>query len=155
MRHYRHFQRGIVLSGGDRQNLTPANDIIRNSIVTRFGVDNPAYRPGIAIFGVGMTVEGCAIGNGPHSGIMIAGNDNQIERNELYSLVQETRDAGAIYMGRDWTNRGNVFAKNYFHDIEGDRSGITLTIRSVAVRLRITCLHGSATLWLSEVDVTP
>ena len=119
-------ERGIVLSGGDRQNLTPANDIIRNSIVTRFGVDSPAYRPGIAIIGVGMTVEGCAVGNGPHSGIIITGNENRIVRNELFSLVQETLDAGAIYMGRDWTHRGNVFSENYFHDIEDDRSGIYL-----------------------------
>jgi Right handed beta helix region len=119
-------ERGIILSGGDRQNLTPANNIIRDSIVTRFGVDNPAYRPGIAIIGVGMTVEGCVIGDGPHSGIILAGNDNHIVRNELYSLVQETSDAGAIYMGRDWTNRGNLFAGNYFHDIGGDRSGIYL-----------------------------
>jgi hypothetical protein len=122
-------ERGIVLSGGDRQNLIPANDIVRDSIVTRFGVDNPAYTPGIAITGVGMTVEGSAIGDGPHSGIILAGNDNHIERNELYSLVQETSDAGAIYMGRDWTNRGNVFAENYFHDIgagRSDRLGIYL-----------------------------
>lgn len=28
-------------------------------------------------------------------------------------------DAGAFYMGRDWTNQGNILRHNIFHDIYG------------------------------------
>jgi hypothetical protein len=50
---------------------------------------------------------------------MISGNDHQIEMNEIYDVCYETDDVGAIYMGRDWTARGNVIRHNYIHDILG------------------------------------
>lgn len=111
---------GVILRSGDRKTLVPANLEVRDSIITNFGLDGRTYRPGVAIEGVGNSVVGSLIANGPHAGIIISGNDNLIENNELSELVQESDDAGAIYMGRDWTLRGNVIRGNFVHDIGKD-----------------------------------
>ncbi|WP_210321693.1 right-handed parallel beta-helix repeat-containing protein [Bradyrhizobium sp. CIR48] len=107
----------VLLSGGDRPTLTPAGHAITNSIVTDFGIDSRTYRPAVQVTGVGIRVEGCFLSRGPHSAIILAGNDNLIRGNEISAVVQETDDAGAIYTGRDWTHRGNEIDGNFFHDI--------------------------------------
>ncbi len=108
---------GISLDGGNRRTLVRSDNFVRNTVVANFGIENPAYRPGIQLQGVGNTVVGSLIAHGPHSGITISGNDNTIENNELTDLLTQTDDAGAIYMGRDWTMRGNSISGNFFHDI--------------------------------------
>lgn len=47
------------------------------------------------------------------------GNDHVVEFNEIHNVVEESGDAGAYYVGRDWTQRGNVLRYNYWHDILG------------------------------------
>jgi len=108
---------GLAVSGGDRINLRPARHLISNSTITDFGVDSRTYRPGVQIKGVGITIDGCFISRGPHSGITLAGNDHVISRNEISYVVEEADDAGAIYTGRDWTERGNVIRENFIHDV--------------------------------------
>ncbi|WP_157285502.1 right-handed parallel beta-helix repeat-containing protein [Bradyrhizobium yuanmingense] len=108
---------GISLDGGNRRTLARSDNFVRNSVVAYFGLENPAYRPGIQLQGVGNTVVGSLIAHGPHSGITVSGNDNTIESNELTDLLTQTDDAGAIYMGRDWSMRGNLITGNFFHDI--------------------------------------
>jgi hypothetical protein len=108
---------GISLDGGNRRTLARSDNFVRNSIVAHFGLENPAYRPGVRLQGVGNTIVGTLIAHGPHSGITISGNDNTIENNELTDLLTQTDDAGAIYMGRDWSMYGNSITGNFFHDI--------------------------------------
>ena len=55
--------------------------------------------------------------NGPHSAIIFAGNNHLISDNEIYDVVTETADSGAIYAGRDWTTRGTVIQDNFIHDL--------------------------------------
>ena len=47
----------------------------------------------------------------------IKGNEHILEFNEVHNVCRETGDVGAIYMGRDWTERGNIIRFNFFHDI--------------------------------------
>jgi hypothetical protein len=47
------------------------------------------------------------------------GNDHVIEYNEIHNVVYESGDAGAYYVGRDWTQRGNILRYNYWHNIVG------------------------------------
>lgn len=108
---------GIFLDGGNRKTLKRSDNMVRNTIITNFGNENPAYRPGIQLQGVGNSVRESYIGHGPHSGVIISGNDNTVEENELTDLVTQTDDAGAVYMGRDWTMRGNSISGNFIHDI--------------------------------------
>jgi hypothetical protein len=57
--------------------------------------------------------------HGPHMALSAAGNDHVVEFNEIHNAVYESGDAGAYYVGRDWTQRGNILRYNYWHQIVG------------------------------------
>ncbi|MES2461642.1 MAG: right-handed parallel beta-helix repeat-containing protein, partial [Armatimonadota bacterium] len=131
---------GIVLSGGDRNRLTPAELFAENNRIHEYSRWSRTYRPAVGVFGVGNRVAHNLIYDGPHNGIQLSGNDHVIEFNEIHNVCYETGDVGAFYMGRDWTARGTVIRNNYFHDINGpgqlgamgiylddQASGITIT----------------------------
>lgn len=107
----------VYMSGGNRKSLEPSGNRIMNSVITDFGVRSRTYRPGVQLAGVGNRVEGCLIARASHSGVIVAGNDNVILGNEFAEVAKEAYDSGAIYMGRDWTERGNVIEGNFFHEI--------------------------------------
>jgi parallel beta-helix repeat protein len=54
----------------------------------------------------------------------MGGNDHLLEYNEFHDLMKLSGDAGAIYMGRNWTYRGNEIRYNYFHDLIGENWGV-------------------------------
>ena len=108
---------GVRLNGGDRTTLQAARNWVRDSRIVDFGQAIRTYAPGVALTGVGNAVSGSFIGGAPHTGIVLAGNDHRVENNELGFLACETNDAGAIYMGRDWTQRGNRVTRNFLHDV--------------------------------------
>ena len=60
----------------------------------------------------------------PHTAAFFLGNDHILEFNEVYRVCVETGDAGAFYIGRDWTQRGNVVRYNYFHDLAATMEAI-------------------------------
>ncbi len=49
--------------------------------------------------------------------IYLHGNEHRIRGNEITDVVRETSDSGAIYVGRDWTERGTIIEGNYLHHI--------------------------------------
>jgi hypothetical protein len=108
---------GIYLEGGDRKTLTPGNNEITNNHIHDFSLWMRVYRPAIQINGVGNRVANNLIHDAPHMAIGWSGNENIIEYNEIYNVVLETNDAGAIYSGRDPSMQGNIIRYNYFHDI--------------------------------------
>jgi hypothetical protein len=110
-------QGGVLLDGGDRQTLTAANNFVTNSVIRRFSLFSKTYTAAVQLTGVGQCVFGNKISEAPHLAIYYRGNDHAIENNEIFNVVQETNDAGAIYTGRDLASRGTVIANNYFHDI--------------------------------------
>ena len=121
---------GVELAGGNKTTLEAAHHVVRDSIITRFGRESRTYRPGVQLRGVGNVVDGSLICDGYHSGIILSGNDHTIRGNELSELVQESDDAGAVYMGRSWTDRGVVISKNYLHDI-GQDSGTSSIVSGI------------------------
>lgn len=110
---------GIVLSGGDRKTLAPGENFAANNHIHDYSAWIRTYQSAISISGVANRVEHNLIHDAPHSGIMLSGNDHLIQFNELSTLAQQTGDVGAFYMGRDWTQRGNIIRYNYFHDLLG------------------------------------
>jgi hypothetical protein len=108
---------GISLSGGDRKTLTPAFNFADNNHIYDYSSWIRTYQPAISISGVGNRLAHNDIHDAPHSGIILSGNEHVLEYNELYRLAKETGDVGAFYMGRDWTQRGNIIRYNYFHDL--------------------------------------
>ena len=110
---------GIRLSGGDRTTLTKANHRIENNHIAHFGEWSRCYQPGISLAGVGHRIRHNLIHDGPHSAIQLSGNEHLIEYNHLHHICGESGDVGAFYMGRDWTERGNVLRYNFIHDTGG------------------------------------
>lgn len=108
---------GIEITGGNRDALTLSGNYADNNNIYNYSRLKKTYSAAIDISGVGNRASHNSIHDGPHTAILLAGNDNILEYNEIYSVVTDTDDAGAIYTGRDWTFRGNIIRYNYFHDI--------------------------------------
>jgi hypothetical protein len=108
---------GVSINGGDRKTLTPAGHRAVNNHIHHFGRLSRTYCGAFSLHGVGNIVQNNRIHNAPHLAIAYGGNENRIERNEIYHVVQETSDAGALYTGRDWTTQGNIIEENYIHDL--------------------------------------
>jgi len=58
-----------------------------------------------------------------NTAVLFWGNEHILELNEVYQVCTDTGDAGAFYIGRDWTQRGNVIRHNYFHDLAATLEG--------------------------------
>ncbi len=108
---------GLSLVGGDRKTLQPGLLVARKCTITQVGRLQKTYTPAVSLYGVGNTVEDSVLRGGPHAAIIFHGNDHQIRRNLIEDFVQETDDAGAIYTGRDWTERGTVIEQNVIRNI--------------------------------------
>lgn len=114
---------GVVLTGGDRHELLPANNFTEHCTIHNFSRWSRTYNPAIQINGVGNRAAHNRIYNGPHSGILFGGNNHVMEFNDISRCCQETDDAGSLYGGRDWGARGNQIRYNFFHDIASSLVG--------------------------------
>lgn len=108
---------GVFLAGGDRSGLVPSRHFVEDTTIRDFSRLSKTYRFAVEMDGVGQRVEGNRISEAPHTAILFLGNDHKILNNEIFDVVQETSDAGAIYVGRDFTARGTVIEGNFLHDI--------------------------------------
>ncbi len=110
---------GIRLSGGDRQTLEPGGHLVHNNHIHHLGQWSRCYQPGVLLGGVGHRITHNLIHDGPHCAILLNGNEHLIEGNHIHHVCQETGDVGAFYMGRDYTEAGNVIRHNLFHHTQG------------------------------------
>lgn len=108
---------GIIMLGGDRRTLESAEAVAENNHIYRVARWLKCYHPGISMVGVGMTARHNLIHDCPHTAVMYWGNEMTIEDNEIYNVVMDTADAGAVYTGRDYTFRGNRVNHNYIHHL--------------------------------------
>jgi hypothetical protein len=118
---------GVSVGGGDRRTLTPAGNFAVNNHIHHFGQGVRTYVPAVALSGVGNRAAHNLIHDAPHMAIGLHGNDHLVEYNDVSRVCLETHDAGAFYMGRDWSQRGNAVRYNHFHDLgRGDVQAIYL-----------------------------
>jgi hypothetical protein len=110
---------GISVSGGERKTLRPGNCVVENNHVHHYSRRARTYQTGITIAGCGNRMSHNLVHHGPHMAISAPGNDHIVEYNEIHNAVYESGDAGAYYVGRDWTQRGNILRYNYWHQIVG------------------------------------
>ena len=110
---------GVKLFAGNRETLTSGGAVIDNNHIYNFSQTSRTYAPAISLGGVGARATHNVIHDAPHNAIMLGQNENFVAYNEIYRVMTETDDAGAIYFGRDWTARGNVIQYNYIHDCGG------------------------------------
>lgn len=115
---------GIVLSGGDRASLTAGENVAENNHIYEYSRRQRTYSPGVTIAGVGNAVRHNLFHDAPHNAVQLAGNEHVIEFNEFHNVCEETDDVGAFYMGRDWTQRGNIVRYNYFHHLGKSGGGV-------------------------------
>ncbi|NGP44903.1 hypothetical protein G4V62_07995 [Bacillaceae bacterium SIJ1] len=113
---------GIYLAGGDRQTLTRGENYAENNNIYAFSRIKRTYSPAVQLAGVGNNVVHNYFHDAPHQAIAIKGNNHLIEYNEIYNVLTETGDSGAIYMGRDWSEQGNIIRYNYLHKLRNDQS---------------------------------
>jgi len=124
---------GVNMWGGSKLALIPANSRVENCNIYNFGRIFRTYQPGISVDGTGNTISHNSIHDSPHVAIKFNGNDNVIEYNEIYNVVKEASDSGAVYTARNWTTLGNVIRFNYFHDIKKDPSLLSFMTQAVYI----------------------
>lgn len=107
----------ISLGGGNRQKLQPAGNFVRNCRIYDYNRLGRSYKAGINIDGVGNYIEHCEIYNAPAVAIYLHGNDHTIAFNDIHDAMLDGDDMGAVYLGRDPSEFGNLINCNYLHDI--------------------------------------
>ena len=109
----------IKADAGDNTNLIRGNLRIENNHIHHWALRAKMYSSAIELVGSGNTVANNSIHDAPHMALSFKGTYHTIENNEFYNLLTETNDAGVIYVGRNWTERGSVIRNNFFHHIVG------------------------------------
>ncbi len=113
----------LKIVAGDRATLTPAGHRVVNCWFRDYAKECMSYRSGVDLWGVGHRVTSCRIEEAPHSGLVFHGNDHVVEYTDFKRLCLETIDAGAVYIGRDFTFQGNKVLYNRFEDIKSYQLG--------------------------------
>lgn len=109
--------RGILMSGGDRQTLTPSESVLENCYFYITSQVDRTNCPPMRLEGCGITARRNTICDTPHSACAYSGNNHIIEYNDFYNcLTDNAEDAGIIYTGNSLSNLGTTIRKNYFHD---------------------------------------
>lgn len=111
---------GIVISGGDRESLTPGNSKADNNLIHDWSEIYQTYQPAVTLSGVGNTCSHNEIYNSPHEAITYSGNDHVIEYNVIHDVCLLSDDAGAIYAGRRWDWYGTVIRYNCIYNLGAD-----------------------------------
>jgi len=107
----------IIMGGGDRKTLTPANNRVYNCRIHNFNRLDRTYKTAVNIDGVGNKIQHCLIYDAPGTAILLHGNDHIIEYNEIHNVMLSGDDQGAYYLGRDPSEFNNIVRYNYFHHI--------------------------------------
>jgi len=108
---------GISLGGGDRKTLEPAGNYVYSCEFTNCGRRDYSYKAPVNIDGVGNKVQHCQFNPCPATAIYIHGNNHLIEYNIINEACNFIEDQGAVYIGRDPSEFGNIIRYNFFKNI--------------------------------------
>ena len=108
----------VELDGGDRRNIVRGDNYVENCIIHNFNRIEMQFRVGVAMKGLGNRISGCEFYHSATMAILMQGNDQTVEYNNVHHVCLDIEDNGALYYGRDPSMRGSVIRGNYFHDIE-------------------------------------
>lgn len=112
---------GVILSGGDKDNLISACNRIENSRVYDFSQQVRAYNPGITLNGVGQIVSHVELFKGPHMGMKVKGGNHLIQYSDFHDAPCEYSDMLCIYFNTGYSmfDRGTIIRRNKFHNVSG------------------------------------
>lgn len=108
---------GILLSGGNRKTLEAGNNTVYNCEIHDVNRLDKTYKAGVNVMGVGQKIQHCEIYDLPGMAIYMHGNDHLVEYNKIHHVLKSVSDSGAIYMGRDMSEVGNIFRYNFIYSI--------------------------------------
>jgi len=108
---------GLEIGGGDRKTLTPCHHVADNNHIHNVSRRMRTHAYNIHVSGVGVRMTHNLIKDAPHQGIGFAGNDHLFEFNEVANVGMASDDCGALYMGRNPSERGSIIRHNYWHHI--------------------------------------
>ncbi len=121
----------VYVSGGRKADLTPSENFVINNHLHHYAVLKAMYSPAVDVgFGglpngggftdaVGIRVANNLIHDAPRDAVLVSGEDNVFEYNEIYHCGFGSGDVGAFYSWLDWTIRGVVIRYNFIHDTVG------------------------------------
>lgn len=105
---------GIMLSGGDKQTLTPGNNTVENCRVSLYNRRNKFTYAGIRVDGCGNRIAHNEIFNSDWHGIFVHGNEHVFEYNHIHDVTLNSNDTSPWYIGRNPSDRGNIVRYNFF-----------------------------------------
>ena len=110
-------QRGINLTGGDAETLTPGNSKAVNNLIHDWPTVVQTWVCGVELRGVGNLCAHNEFYNSPHTAIYFHGNDNVIEYNLIHDVCRLVSDGGAIYGEQHWEYQGLVIRNNVIYNL--------------------------------------
>lgn len=108
---------GVSIGGGNRLTLEKAGNYVDNCEFTNCGRLDYSYKSPVNIDGVGNRISHCQFNSCPATAIYIHGNDHAIEYNVIDGACKFMDDQGAVYLGRDPSEFGNIIRYNFFKNI--------------------------------------
>ena len=121
----------VMVAGGDKRQLISSGNFVLNNHLHHYGVLKSMYSAGVDVgFGgasnaanaheaVGIRVANNVIHDAPRDAVLVAGQNNIFEFNEIYNCGFGSGDVGAFYSWLDWTIRGIQIRYNFMHDTVG------------------------------------
>lgn len=113
---------GVLLGGGDRKKLVPANNMVSNTHIRNVNRLDLTYKGAVNIWGVGNVISHCELEDLDGFAVYIHGNDHLIEYTRIHNVANAISDGAAIYMGRDPSEVGNKIKYNFIYDIKNPHS---------------------------------
>ncbi len=111
---------GVSISGGDRATLTHSENLVENCYIHNFSEVYKTYQQAVFLIGCGATMIHNEIAYAPHLAFSYTGNEHVLAYNYIHDVVRECEDAGALYVGGDWSSTGDEIKYNYFKNIGTD-----------------------------------
>ena len=109
---------GVELAGGDRKAIIRGDNYVENCRIHNYNRIESQYRVGVIMNGLGNRVTGCEFYDSASMAILLHGNDQTVEYCNIHHVCLDIEDNGAIYHGRNFSQRGSVLRWNYVHDID-------------------------------------
>ena len=120
----------VYVNGGDKKKLVPSENFVVNNHLHHYAVLKAMYSPAVdvgegglstggLVSAVGIRVANNLIHDAPRDAVLVSGEDNVFEYNEIFNCGFGSGDVGAFYSWLDWTIRGIVIRYNYIHDTVG------------------------------------
>ncbi len=75
-------------------------------------------------YGIGTEIKNNSIHNAQHHALGYGRHNVKVQYNDIYNVLHDVMDAGAVYLGRVWNFCGNEISYNLIYDYEAKTPGL-------------------------------